>query len=136
MDILLGKDGKVKFDGFRLSITDELPDKVAQRLFIRLRSNKGHWFMDKTYGVEWLNAIFGKRKTQAAIDTILQTEIYKDKYVMEIINWKSDIADRSYSCQFTVRISNLDDNLLTIRLLANEFGFVLQDSEGNQYQIT
>ena len=74
MDILLGKDGKVKFDGFRLSITDELPDKVAQRLFIRLRSSKGHWFMDKTYGVEWLNAIFGKRKTQAAIDTILQNE--------------------------------------------------------------
>lgn len=136
MDILLGKDGKVSFKEGRLAVTDELADKVSQRLAIRLRANKGHWFMDKTFGVEWISAIFGKRKTKNSVDTILQNEIYKDKYVLEIIKWDSKITDRTYSCTFTLRISGLDENLLTIRLMANEYGFVIEDSEGNVYQIT
>lgn len=136
MDILLSKDGKVSFTDGLLSITGDLPEKVSQRLFIRLRSNRGYWFMDKTFGLNWLNNIFGKRKTKGSIDTILQNEIYKDKYVMEIVNWESTVTGRSYECRFSVRISSLDDSLLTVRLLANEFGFVIEDSEGNTYQIT
>lgn len=136
MDILLGKDGKVVLDGLQLRITGDLPDKVSQRLFIRLKSNKGYWFMDKTYGVDWVNMIFGKRKKKGAIDTILQNEIYKDKYVLDIVTWRSEVTGRGYQCEFSVKISTEQDSLLTIRLMANEFGFVIEDSEGNQYQVT
>lgn len=135
MDILLNKDGKVNFVDGKFRFTEELADKVSQRLYIRLRSSKGYWFMDKTFGLDWLYAIFGKRKTKNSIDTILQNEIYKDKYVLDILSWSSKVEQRSYSCSFTVKISGLQEQLLTIRLMANESGFVIQDSQGNQYQV-
>lgn len=136
MDILLNKDGKINLTDLKLSITGDLADKVSQRLFIRLRSNKGYWFMDKTFGVDWINTVTGKRKTKDSIDAILQGVIYKDKYVTEIIKWKSEVSGRAYSCEFTVKISSLQDSLLTVRLLTNESGLVIEDSEGNFYQVT
>jgi hypothetical protein len=135
MDILLDKDGKVSFVDGKLGVTTDMPSKVSQRLFIRLRSNKGYWFMDKTFGVDWIYSIFGKRKTKNIIDSTLQNEIYKDQYVLEIIHWKSSVTAQTYTCQFSVKISGLDEELVSIRLLANESGFIIEDSEGNSYQV-
>lgn len=135
MDILLGKDGKLSFVSGLLALTSDLPSKVSQRLFIQLRSNKGYWFLDKTYGIDWLNSIFGKRKTKNSIDTILQNEIYKDKYVLEIVSWNSTITQQTYTCTFSVKISGLDDETVSIKLLANELGFIIEDSEGNSYKV-
>ena len=135
MDILLGKDGKLSFVSGLLALTSDLPSKVSQRLFIQLRSNKGYWFLDKTYGIDWLKSIFGKRKTKNSIDTILQNEIYKDKYVLEIVSWNSTITQQTYTCTFSVKISSPDDETVSIKLLANELGFIIEDSEGNSYKV-
>lgn len=135
MDILLGSDGKLSFQGGLFGVTSDLPSKVSQRLFINLKSNKGYWFLDRTYGVDWINSIFGKRKTKNSIDTILQNVVYADKYVLEIISWDSDVTSKKYTCTFSVKISGIDEDVVSVRLLANELGFIIEDSEGNSYQV-
>lgn len=92
--------------------------------------------MDKSYGVDWVNGVFGKRKSKNVIDTLLQNVVYGDKYVTEIVSWESSVDKRSYSCKFTVKISQLQESYVSINLIANESGMVLQDSAGSQYQIS
>lgn len=136
MDILL-VNGKVSISGNQLHPTTDLASKVAQRIYVRLKSNKGYWFLDKTFGVSWIEDIFGKRRTKAAIDTRLQQEILKDIYIDRITSWSSDIDGRAYSCQFTIQVirSQDEDNTITMKLVGNESGLVLQDSLGNVYKI-
>lgn len=136
MDLLLNEKGLLDFTSGSLKTTGDLPQKVSQRLFINLRSNKGYWFMDKSYGVDWVNGVFGKRKSKNVIDTLLQNVVYGDKYVTEIVSWESSVDKRSYSCKFTVKISQLQESYVSINLIANESGMVLQDSAGSQYQIS
>lgn len=136
MDILL-VNGKVSITGNQLHPTTDLASKVSQRIYVRLKSNKGYWFLDTTFGIAWLDEIFGKRRTKAAIDTRLQQEILKDTYIERITSWSSNIDGRSYSCQFTIQVirSQDEDNTITMRLVGNESGLILQDSLGNVYEI-
>lgn len=136
MDILL-VDGKVSISGNQLHQTTDLASKVAQRIYVRLKSNKGYWFLDKTFGVDWVGSIFGKRRSKSSIDTRLQQEIIKDIYIDKITSWTSNIDGRSYSCQFTVQVirSQDEDNTISMKLVGNETGLILQDSLGNVYKI-
>lgn len=123
MDLLIDHEvGDLVFaNGYTLTTSDEA-NVVAQRIYIHLRTFKGEWFMDTTYGVPWFE-IFGKKNiTKGYVDRILQEEVYKVEGVREVVDWESSLNNqsRNYQVTFSVRTErglvtddiNISNNIL------------------------
>ena len=79
---------------------------VAQRLKIRLLTNRGEWFLDTEYGVPWFDEILGFKIPKSRVDRIIQQEILKERGVKEIVSFTSTFVNRAYSASFKVRVTS------------------------------
>ena len=59
MDIKLDENGNVSFSNGESDVTTIGAEDLAQRLYIRLNTFQGEWFMDNTLGVDYWNRLFG-----------------------------------------------------------------------------
>lgn len=104
MDLKLDRRiGDLVFVNGECPTTTDRIDVVAQRLYIRLRTLFGEWFLNVQYGVPYLERILGHKTTKAVADSILQGEIRKERGVTEITFFASTLNRRDYSCRFRVR---------------------------------
>lgn len=104
MDIKLdATTGDIAFVNGDALVTDIGAEDLAQRIQIRLKTFQGEWFMDNTLGVDWFGRVFGKSRSKTSVDAILQTEIAKEKDVLQIVSYTSSISNRTFSCTFRVR---------------------------------
>lgn len=85
-------------------VTVKPAEVVAQRLYIRLRSYLGEWFINTAYGVPYFQSILGKKISRPAVDLIFQEQILSENGVKEIISFKSTLEQRRYSVNFTVKV--------------------------------
>jgi hypothetical protein len=129
MDIKLTPNGISLTTSFETTTT--VAEKVAQRLYIRFKTQKGVWFFNTEYGVDYFGSVLGKGKTKLSIDAIVRSEIMKDQYVDSIISFESKIVDRKYSCIFTVRLSRST----TAQFALTDNGIVMVDENGNSLSI-
>jgi len=107
MDIKLDDSGDISFTGGESSVTSIGAEDLAQRIRIRLNTFQGEWFMDNTLGVDWWNRVFGKNRSKAAVDALLQEQILKEPDALQILSYSSSIStDRKFSCSFKVRTEN------------------------------
>lgn len=128
MDIKLGNTGLLFTTD--LVLTSTIQEKVAQRLSVRFKTLLGTWFMDTTFGLDYLNNILGKGRTKLSIDAIIRKEILKDKYVKTITSFESEVVDRTYVCRFSVLAIDAGTTKQAFFLL-NENGLILTDENGN-----
>lgn len=110
MDLLLNRSPGVHdlvFVNGECPTTGDLVDVVIQRLYIRLRTFLGEWFLNEEYGIPWLERILGQKTQKSTVDMILQGEILKETGVQQVIEFKSTLDNplRVYSCSFRVRIN-------------------------------
>ena len=104
MDIKLDSTGDVSFESGASSVTSIGAEDLAQRLQIRLRTFQGEWFMDNTLGIDWWGRVFGKNRSKAAVDALVQAEILKEPDALQITSYTSSItSDRKFTCSFRVR---------------------------------
>jgi len=109
MDLLLNPNtGDLVFTNGGSPVTQRTATVVAQRLRITLYTFLGEWFLNTTVGVPYYQQIFGKIRTQSAVDLIFQQIITDDPDVIEILTFSStlDSANRGYSMTFQVRVSD------------------------------
>ena len=107
MDIKLDDSGDITFVSGESSVTSIGAEDLAQRIRIRLNTFQGEWFMDNTLGVDWWNRVFGKNRSKAAVDALLQEQILKEPDALQILSYSSSIStDRKFSCSFKVRTEN------------------------------
>lgn len=107
MDIKLDDSGDISFTSGESSVTSIGAEDLAQRIRIRLNTFQGEWFMDNTLGVDWWNRVFGKNRSKAAVDALLQEQILKEPDALQILSYSSSIStDRKFSCSFKVRTEN------------------------------
>lgn len=123
------------FDGTGFNLTQNRLQETAQRLSIRFRTYLGSWFLDTGYGVDWFNQVLGKGRTKLAVDTLIQLEIKKDKYVDQIVSFTSKIDKNVYSCKFRLKVKSVEQTA-ELKLLATENGLSLSDQFGNSFSIT
>jgi len=125
LDIKLN-NGKTVFSGTDFVLTSDHIESVGQRLYIRLKSTYGKWYLNTAYGVDWFGKIFGKVKNKTRIDRILKEEILKEDFVERIDSFKSAIDNKTrvYSCSFTVKIRNIVA-LQEFKVLTTQNGFKL-----------
>lgn len=107
MDIKLDDSGDISFTNGESSVTSIGAEDLAQRIRIRLNTFQGEWFMDNALGVDWWNRVFGKNRSKAAVDALLQEQILKEPDALQILSYSSSIStDRKFSCSFKVRTEN------------------------------
>ena len=114
-----------------LSLTESRVEKVAQRLYVRFKTQLGTWFFNTDYGVDYLGSILGKGRTKLSIDAIIRSEILKEVFVDSILSFESSISDRKYTCRFTVKAVGIVGSGEVLSFLLNENGLLLTDQDGN-----
>jgi len=120
MDLLLDRRPGVHdlvFVNGECPTTGDLIDVVIQRLYIRLRTFLGEWFLNVEYGVPWLERILGHKVEKSTVDMIIQQQILEEDGVKQVLEFNStlDVSARNYSCSFRVRIfSGETSGIITI----------------------
>lgn len=108
MDFKLDSTGDIIWHNgplLKSDTTQPYTENVAQRLYIKLRTFQGEWFINTTYGVPYWQRILGiKQRGKAAIDLIMQTAILEEVGVKEIVSFNSTFNNRQYSLEFQVRV--------------------------------
>lgn len=108
-----------------LVLISDYHESVAQRLFIRLKTQIGKWFLNIEYGIDFFGSIFGKNRSKVLVDSIIKNEILKDVNVEYIDSFSSNISNqRIYSCEFKIKLFNLNE-LSTFKILTTEYGFAI-----------
>lgn len=106
MDLLWVRDGKVHdlvFVNGECPTTRGRTDSVAQRLYLKLRTFQGEWFLNEDHGVPWLEDVLGKKVKTSTVDMIIQNAILSTSGVKKIETFSSsfDNPNRVYECRFT-----------------------------------
>lgn len=106
MDLLWKRDGKVHdlvFTNGECPTTSGRTDNVAQRLYLKLRTFQGEWFLNEGHGVPWLEDVLGKKVKKSTVDMIIQNAILTTSGVksIEVFSSSFDNGRREYECRFT-----------------------------------
>ena len=125
------EDGKILFQNGQIFTTMNRQDSLRQRLDIRIKTQKGTWFLNISYGIDWFNDVFSDTSTKSSVDALIQAEILKEDLVSDIIEFRSSVDNitREYRCDFKVKM--VDQTISdSISLLANEKLFVVLSDGG------
>ena len=114
-----------------LAIVTNSVDQLMQRLYLRFKTYKRDLWWSQSYGVDYLNEVFGMNKPKRSVDIIIQDEILKEPMVDKLLNFESEIINYAYHCKFTVSVIN-EPQVITYYILTTETGAVLTDESGNQ----
>lgn len=130
------EDGKIIFQNGRIFTTLSRQESLRQRLDIRIKTQKGTWFLNISYGIDWFNDVFSDTSTKSSVDALIQAEILKEELVADIIEFRSSVNNitREYRCDFKVKM--VDQTVSdSISLLDNEKLFIVLSDGGNAVKI-
>ena len=130
------EDGKILFQNGQIFTTLNRQDSLRQRLDIRIKTQKGTWFLNISYGIDWFNDVFSDTSTKSSVDALIQAEILKEYLVADIIEFRSSVDNitREYRCDFKVKM--VDQTVSdSISLLANEKLFIVLSDGGTAIKI-
>jgi hypothetical protein len=130
MDIQLDSNGHILLTTNGLSLVNDRALLVAQRLSVRLRTYLGEWFLDTTMGIDWFADVLLKNVSKQTVDSILQNELVKDRFVVKIKTFSSSVVNRNYTCSFSVEIEGME-RIVEMKYLANENNLFVTDEKGN-----
>ena len=130
------EDGKILFRNGQIFTTMNRQDSLRQRLDIRIKTQKGTWFLNISYGIDWFNDVFSDTSTKSSVDALIQAEILKEDLVVDIIEFRSSVDNitREYRCDFKVKM--VDQTISdSISLLANEKLFIVLSDGGTAIKV-
>lgn len=117
-----------------LAVVTSSADILMQRLYLRFKTYKRDLWWSLSYGIDYLNEVFGMNKPIRSVDVIIQNEILREPMVESLVSFESEVINFTYNCKFTVSVVN-EPETITYYILTNENGAVLTDENGNQLTI-
>lgn len=117
-----------------LAVVTSSADILMQRLYLRFKTYKRDLWWSLSYGIDYLNEVFGMNKPIRSVDVIIQNEILREPMVASLVSFESEVINYTYNCKFTVSVVN-EPETITYYILTNESGAVLTDENGNQLTI-
>jgi len=117
-----------------LAVVTSSTDILMQRLYLRFKTYKRDLWWSLSYGIDYLNEVFGMNKPIRSVDVIIQNEILREPMVESLVSFESEVINYTYNCKFTVSVVN-EPETITYYILTNENGAVLTDENGNQLTI-
>lgn len=107
MDLLLDRNNHdLVFVNGECPTTGDMVDVVTQRLYIRLRTFLGEWYLNYKYGVPWLEKVLGHKTKKSSVDMVVQEQILGVRGVARIVHFESQYSpiSRAYTCKFRVQV--------------------------------
>ena len=117
-----------------LAVVTSSADILMQRLYLRFKTYKRDLWWSLSYGIDYLNEVFGMNKPIRSVDVIIPNEILREPMVESLVSFESEVINYTYNCKFTVSVVN-EPETITYYILTNENGAVLTDENGNQLTI-
>ena len=119
-------DSKLSLVNGDLQLTESYIDSVSQRLYIRLKTTYGKWFLNTNYGIDYFNRIFGKVVDKNKIDLIISNEILKEQKVERLLSFSSNIDNKTrvYSCNFSVKVVGITSPVV-LKVITTSTGLAL-----------
>ena len=117
-----------------LAVVTSSADILMQRLYLRFKTYKRDLWWSLSYGIDYLNEVFGMNKPIRSVDVIIQNEILREPMVESLVSFESEVINYTYNCKFTVSVVN-EPETITYYILTNENGAALTDENGNQLTI-
>ena len=117
-----------------LAVVTSSADTLMQRLYLRFKTYKRDLWWSLSYGIDYLNEVFGMNKPIRSVDVIIQNEILREPMVASLVSFESEVINYTYNCKFTVSVVN-EPETITYYILTNENGAVLTDENGNKLTI-
>ena len=117
-----------------LAVVTSSASILMQRLYLRFKTYKRDLWWSLSYGIDYLNEVFGMNKPIRSVDVIIQNEILREPMVASLVSFESEVINYTYNCKFTVSVVN-EPETITYYILTNENGAVLTDENGNQLTI-
>ena len=117
-----------------LAVVTNSASILMQRLYLRFKTYKRDLWWSLSYGIDYLNEVFGMNKPIRSVDVIIQNEILREPMVASLVSFESEVINYTYNCKFTVSVVN-EPETITYYILTNESGAVLTDENGNQLTI-
>lgn len=119
----------VLVDGdFKIITTQQ--EQLMQRLFIRLKTFSRDLFWNPSYGIDYLNKVYGINRNKNTVDSLLLNEIQKEDMVESITWLGSEVQNYKYGCKFSVKLLSTYIPV-TFYTLITENGLTLTDENGN-----
>lgn len=130
MDLLFNQSTEdLVLENGDLLVTDNTIDDAKQMLYFRLKTFNREWFWDVTYGIDFINTVFGLGRNKTTIDAIFRQAILQEILVEEITYFSSEIKNNSYSCKFSVKCKT-ENTPLQFFILVNDDSFILTTESG------
>ena len=117
-----------------LAVVTSSADILMQRLYLRFKTYKRDLWWSLSYGIDYLNEVFGMNKPIRSVDVIIQNEILREPMVESLVSFESEVINYTYNCKFTVSVVN-EPETITYYILTNENGAVIRVENGNQLTI-
>jgi len=106
-DVVLDENFGIVFEDNDMKLFQEDdPRLVAQRLEIKLSSYKGEWFLDRNYGIPWIQEILSRRGTKDLADANIRRVILSDPDVKSITNYRSSVRNSKLEVVFDGTLVN------------------------------
>ena len=99
--LYLNEDGDIEFDSLHnLKMVDGL-DEVKQRLRLTLGTNRGEWFLNKKFGIPWIDMLSKGAPPEKYRKEILKV-LNNDPAIDEVeeINFNFERQDRKLKIEF------------------------------------
>lgn len=108
-DLLLDSEGDISITNGKITLTKN----VSQKVSILLKSFKGEWFLDDSFGIPYFQTILGKKIYKEQIDSIFKTQILNLDGVSKILFYSSTLINRQY--QYSVSILSTENKIENIK---------------------
>lgn len=98
-ELKLGVDGDLIMQNGDFILTTKKSEIVVQRLGITLKTFQGEWFLDRSFGVPYLQQIVGVARKSEVVNRIILSQIASDPDVESITSYNSTFEryDRVYT---------------------------------------
>lgn len=80
-------------------------EDLNQRLKVKLLTNRGEWFFDRTYGIPYFDEVFVKGVKKDQLDDIFKIAISQERNVDSIVSYSSvlNLSQRTFSIEAKVK---------------------------------
>lgn len=111
-DFKIGGDGDLVIENGDVVIVDGL-EAIGQHVSIRLRSFKGEWFLDQSFGVPYLQEVLGKGTPVTRLRAIFQGIILGTDGIASVDSMDLDYAGEARTLTVTFQATTDSGETLT-----------------------
>lgn len=130
MDLFFDQSKRdIVLEGGDIKLIENQLDLLSQRLFLRFKTFSRELFWNTSYGIDYINRVFGRARPKTTVDALIKSEILNEPMVKEITSFSGSINNYYYGCSFTVTLK-AEDTVVSYYLLQNENGLSLTDESG------